>query len=72
MKSLGLVFGTVDMKIDASGDYHFLEVNAQGQFLWIEIETGLPLSAAMADLLCNLASCTSRHDAMRWAAHSMD
>jgi hypothetical protein len=68
IKSLGLVFRAVDMKIDASDDYHFLEVNAQGQYLWIEIETGLPLSAAMADLLCDLASCPSRHKAMRWAA----
>jgi hypothetical protein len=68
MKSLRLVFGTVDMKIDASGAYHFLEVNAQGQFLWIEIETGLPLSAAMANLLCDLASGTARHKPVRWSS----
>lgn len=31
---LGLVFGCFDFAIDADGNYHFLEVNPQGQFLW--------------------------------------
>jgi glutathione synthase/RimK-type ligase-like ATP-grasp enzyme len=64
MKRLGLIFGTIDMKLDSCGNYHFLEVNAQGQFLWIEIETGLPLSATLADLLCDLASGASGYTTM--------
>jgi len=51
MKGLGLTFGTIDMKIDASGDYVFLEVNPQGQFLYVEILTGLPLARTMAEFL---------------------
>ncbi|MBL8437973.1 MAG: hypothetical protein JNM61_07230, partial [Zoogloeaceae bacterium] len=33
------------------GDYLFLELNPQGQFLYVEIKTGLPITEAMADLL---------------------
>jgi hypothetical protein len=51
MRRLGLVFGTIDMKIDESGNYVFLEVNPQGQFLYIEILTGIPLSRLMAEFL---------------------
>jgi hypothetical protein len=51
MKGLGLSFGTVDMKIDESGNYVFLEVNPQGQFLYVEILTGIPLARAMAEFL---------------------
>jgi glutathione synthase/RimK-type ligase-like ATP-grasp enzyme len=51
MDALGLVFGTVDFKVDNAGRLHFLEVNPQGQFLYIEILTGLPIAAAVARLL---------------------
>lgn len=51
MKGLGLSFGTIDMKINNSHDYVFLEVNPQGQFLYVEILTGLPLAMAMAEFL---------------------
>jgi D-alanine-D-alanine ligase-like ATP-grasp enzyme len=51
MRGLDLSFGTVDMKVDERGDYVFLEVNPQGQFLYIEILTGLPLAKAMAEFL---------------------
>ena len=36
MQNLGLVFGAVDMIVTPDGEYIFLEVNEQGQFLWIE------------------------------------
>jgi glutathione synthase/RimK-type ligase-like ATP-grasp enzyme len=51
MTGLGLSFGTIDMKINKSDDYVFLEVNPQGQFLYVEILTGLPLARAMAEFL---------------------
>jgi hypothetical protein len=51
MRELGLVFGTVDLRIDYNGRYIFLEVNPQGQFLYVEIQTGLPISRAVARLL---------------------
>jgi hypothetical protein len=50
-QGLGLSFGTIDMKIDASGEYVFLEINPQGQFLYVEILTGLPLARTMAEFL---------------------
>lgn len=53
MRGLGLSFATIDLKVDAWGDHHFLEVNPQGQFLYIEILTGQPISAAVARTLIN-------------------
>ena len=55
MGALGLRFGTIDMKIDASGNHVFLEVNPGGQFVYVEILSGLPLSRTMAELLLSLA-----------------
>jgi glutathione synthase/RimK-type ligase-like ATP-grasp enzyme len=51
MAALGLSFATVDLKVDYSGRLHFLELNPQGQFLYVEILTGLPISKAVAKLL---------------------
>ncbi|KTD33578.1 hypothetical protein Lnau_2329 [Legionella nautarum] len=36
MDKLGLVFGSFDFIVTPDNDYIFLEVNEQGQFLWIE------------------------------------
>ncbi|MBE1160609.1 hypothetical protein [Dyella acidiphila] len=36
MRRLGLAFGCIDLVEDAAGQLHFLEVNQQGQFLFIE------------------------------------
>lgn len=36
MKKLGIVFACFDFIVTPNGDYYFLEVNEQGQFLWIE------------------------------------
>jgi hypothetical protein len=51
MDELGLVFGTIDLKVADNGELFFLEINPQGQFLYIEIRTGLPISKALADFL---------------------
>jgi hypothetical protein len=51
METLGLAFGTVDLKRTWDGDFVFFEVNPQGQFLYIEIRTAQQISAAVADLL---------------------
>ncbi len=55
MAALGLIFATVDLKVDDVGQLHFLELNPQGQFLYIEILTGLPIAAAVARMLVRLA-----------------
>ncbi|NND98834.1 MAG: hypothetical protein HKN47_16065 [Pirellulaceae bacterium] len=51
MCELGLSYSTVDMRIDDQGNYVFLDLNPQGQYLFVEIRTGQPITAAMADLL---------------------
>jgi glutathione synthase/RimK-type ligase-like ATP-grasp enzyme len=51
MTQAGLVFGAFDFAEDHDGRPWFLECNPSGQFLWFEQPTGLPLAAAMADLL---------------------
>lgn len=48
---LGLNFGAIDMVVTPDGRYVFLEINPNGQFLWIEHIVGLPMSDAMCDLL---------------------
>lgn len=47
----GLAFGAIDMIITPNEDYVFLEINPNGQWLWIERLTGFPISEAIADIL---------------------
>lgn len=55
MELLGLTMGIFDLKLTDDGDYVWLEVNPQGQFLFIEGMCGLPLIAAMAEFLVGRA-----------------
>jgi len=36
MKKMGLLFGCFDFIVTPDGEYYFLEINEQGQFLWVE------------------------------------
>jgi len=36
MRKMGLVFGSLDFIVTPNDEYIFLEVNEQGQFLWME------------------------------------
>jgi ATP-grasp ribosomal peptide maturase len=51
MARLRLRFAAVDMIVTPGGEYVFLEANPNGQWAWIEDETGLPIAAAIADAL---------------------
>jgi hypothetical protein len=51
---LGLRYGAIDLVLTADGRYEFLEINPSGQWQWIEALTGLPIDAAMVDLLRSL------------------
>lgn len=51
MGALGLTFGALDFAVDEVGVWWFYEINPNGQWLWIEQQTGLPISAALARLL---------------------
>lgn len=51
MSNLGLRFGALDFLVRPCGDWVFLEINPNGQWAWIEDNTGLPIAAAIADAL---------------------
>lgn len=51
LDALSLEMGVFDIKITPENDYVFLEVNPQGQFLFLEGATGAPLARHMADFL---------------------
>lgn len=51
MGALGLVFGVLDIRVGADGEYYFLEVNPQGQFAYLEIKTGLPILRSLGNYL---------------------
>ena len=44
MRRLGLLFGCIDMILTPEGEYVFLEVNQAGQWYWVELLTGLPIT----------------------------
>jgi hypothetical protein len=51
IQNLRLTFATIDLKITDSDEYVFFEVNPQGQFLYVEILTGMPIVSAVAHFL---------------------
>lgn len=51
MKTLGLIYGAIDMRLTPEGEYVFLEVNPAGQWLFIEERTEQPITAAVAGYL---------------------
>ncbi|MEV7782118.1 ATP-grasp ribosomal peptide maturase [Kitasatospora sp. NPDC088351] len=51
LEHFGLASGSFDLALDRTGGFHWLELNPNGQWGWLEDETGLPLTVAFADLL---------------------
>ncbi len=51
LDALGLVYATIDLRRRPDGEHAFLEVNPTGQWLFLELATGQPMSDAVADLL---------------------
>lgn len=51
LRRMHLNFGCFDFIVTPDDRYVFLECNPNGQWLWIEKETGLPISEAIADVL---------------------
>ncbi|MCB5166464.1 hypothetical protein LG634_16660 [Streptomyces bambusae] len=58
---LGLPMGVIDLKLTPSGEPVWLEVNPQGQFLFLEPITGEPLTEHFADYL--ISATTAGTDA---------
>ena len=51
MAQLGLAYGAIDMRLTPAGQYVFLELNAAGQWLFVENASGQPITACLATLL---------------------
>jgi len=54
-KYYSLRYGAFDLVERPDGSIVFLEINAGGQFMWLEEKFGLPISKAIADLLIRIA-----------------
>lgn len=54
LQKLRIGFGAIDMIKTPSGDYVFLEINPNGQWVWIETQTGLRISEAIIQYLTNV------------------
>ena len=51
MRAFGINFGCFDIAVTKSGEHIFFECNPNGQWLWIEELTGMPIGKAIAELL---------------------
>lgn len=51
MTTLNLMYAALDFVVQPGGEWTFLEINAGGQYGWIEDKTGAPLTDQLADLL---------------------
>jgi glutathione synthase/RimK-type ligase-like ATP-grasp enzyme len=65
LRALGLRMGVVDLKLTDAGEFVWLEVNQQGQFLFLEGLTGLPLTSAFCAFLTEEAERGRRFAAAR-------
>jgi hypothetical protein len=48
LKAMNQNFGAFDFIVTPKGEYYFLECNSNGQWYWIELETGMDISGAIA------------------------
>lgn len=55
VRYFGLDMASIDLRLTPEGDYYFFEINPSGQFLFLEIDAGLPVSDAVASLLIKRA-----------------
>ena len=51
MQHFNLNFGALDFAVDKEGRFWFLEINAEGNWLWRESELELPICAAITNQL---------------------
>lgn len=59
VQELGLDTASIDMRKTLTGQYVFLELNPGGQFLFLEVDAGIPLSAAFASYLAEAGKRSS-------------
>ena len=56
LRAFGLHYGAFDLIVTPDGRHVFLEVNPAGQYLWVEAQTKLPITAAIADELSQVGA----------------
>lgn len=54
VQQLGLIFGAIDLIITPTGEPVFLEINPNGQWLWIETVLGAKISDALIETLTDI------------------
>ncbi|WMY75952.1 hypothetical protein RHD99_08455 [Buttiauxella selenatireducens] len=54
VESLNLRFGAIDLICDENDVFWFLEINPNGQWAWIENQTGLPIASSIVDELMRI------------------
>jgi glutathione synthase/RimK-type ligase-like ATP-grasp enzyme len=58
--TMGLNFAAFDFALDHEGRWHVLECNPNGQWLWLEVVTGLPMVDTLARHLALIDRCPVR------------
>ena len=51
LQRLNISFGAIDLIRNVEGEYIFLEINPNGQWAWVEMETGLDISGEIINFL---------------------
>ena len=51
VRTLGLSFGAIDLVRTPEDDYAFLEINPNGEWLWLEYQLDFPIAQSIADWL---------------------
>jgi glutathione synthase/RimK-type ligase-like ATP-grasp enzyme len=52
MARLGLSFGALDFVLTPDGRFVFLEINPNGQWMWLDDKLGFGITDAVVDWLC--------------------
>jgi len=58
MDHFDLLYGAIDMRLTPDGEHVFLEINPAGQWLFVEVRTGQPITQALCDLMLRLDQAT--------------
>jgi len=55
MDSFGIRFASMDLIVSPAGEVVFLDLNPNGQWLWLEKALGLPIASSLAEMLITLS-----------------
>jgi hypothetical protein len=68
LRDEGLLYCSADFIVDGEGRWHFIDLNPCGQYGWIELKCGLPISAAIHGCLSCPVSAESPASAVHTGA----